>query len=103
MPRGITRLLSTVSSPGEDLAAAGDDGADRDLSAQCGGFGLGHGFCHATPVVVVEDPIREHRTRITKGLRIPEPFEFEFEMLYFTSIRSPTARGAHARVMSAVE
>ena len=67
--RRIIVLLSSVAGAGNDLAAARHHCTDRNLAAGCRSFGLGYGLGHEAPIVVVEDPFRQHLTRITKGPR----------------------------------
>jgi len=67
--RRVGTLLASISGAGDDLTAPNNDGTDRHLSTLCGGLGLDQGFGHEMPIVIIEDPIGEHGSRITKGPR----------------------------------
>jgi hypothetical protein len=100
---GVSELAAPVAGAGDDRAGTRHDGADRYLTAVGGSLRLGQSHGHEATVVVVENPVREHRSRLAKRAQNRGPFcVFEMRVVYFTSTRSPTSSGAQARVMRAV-
>jgi hypothetical protein len=85
--RRVGSLLTTISGAGDDLTAPRDHSAHRHLSASRSRLGLRHGFGHEAAVVVIKDPVREHGSRITKGLRLWSPLKLS-DLASITSLQS---------------
>jgi hypothetical protein len=79
----VPEFHAAVPGTGDDLGIANHHGADRDLAALAGSFGLRHRLGHEPMVVVVENPVRKHVGSIAKGPLSGPPVAFN-EIEYAT-------------------
>lgn len=69
----IAAYLAPITGPRDDLTLADDNGAHGDLAAGCRRLGFAQSLSHEAAVIVVEYPVRQHGSSITKGPRKPGP------------------------------
>ncbi len=99
---GVSQFLALIPGAGDDFRVSSDDRTHGDFSSRRCRLGLLQRFSHEGAVVVIKNPRGQHGLSITK--RGPSgPLRSLRSEVYFTSTRSPTASGAQARVIRAVE